>query len=147
MRSAPVYLVFIAILVGLVALNYALSQRTFAQKQRIEGLQLQVNAHERQNRQLQDRNDALIVDVDNLRSQGAYYVYEEKARENYGLIGQNETFFFLPAKEVATLPDIPGLPDHPEGSPFSPFGQMLPDAPPSTIPVAPIPLQLESLKP
>ena len=52
---------------------------------------------------------ALRIDVENLRSPDSYYSYEEKAREDYGMIGKNETYFVLPDSEIASIPDIPGL--------------------------------------
>ena len=47
--------------------------------------------------------------MDSLKSPDAYRVYEEKAREDYGMIGKNETYFVLPDSEIASIPDIPGL--------------------------------------
>ena len=50
----------------------------------------QVGLHLRENKMLNDRNDALRLEVENLRSPDSYYSYEEKAREDYGMIGKTK---------------------------------------------------------
>ena len=165
MKKVFVYLALIAIAVVLAFLNYRLWQLQASKKERIEGLQTQIAWHMRENTGLNDRNDALRVEVDNLRSPDSYYSYEEKAREDYGLIGKNETYFVLPASELAAIPAVAGLEEKalnitqreaPKILPENtlslesadaldpvPAPQQTPDAP---IPVTPVPLQLESLQ-
>lgn len=154
MKRAILYGLLLLVIGVLVFLNYYLWETQRNKKQRIEGLETQVGLHQSENKSLADRNDALLVEVENLRSPDAYFAYEEKAREDYGMIGQNETYFVLPDSELASLPDVPGLaPD--------PVNIVNPDQPPielesmedeqgsgaaEIIPVSPIPLQLESLQ-
>ena len=156
MKRVGLYGLMLLIIAVLVWLNYYLWATQHEKKQRIEGLQTQINLHQSENKSLADRNDALLVEVENLRSPDAYFAYEEKAREDYGMIGQNETYFVLPDSELASLPDVPGLaPD--------PVTIMNPDqssielesiesnatATPVTteiLPVSPLPLQLESIQ-
>ena len=157
MKRAVLYGLMLLIIAALVWLNYYLWATQHEKKQRIEGLQTQINLHQSENKSLADRNDALLVEVENLRSPDAYFAYEEKAREDYGMIGQNETYFVLPDSELASLPDVPGLaPD--------PVAIMNPDqssielesidsnntggtsVTTEILPVSPLPLQLESIQ-
>ncbi|MBV7435052.1 septum formation initiator family protein [Cardiobacteriaceae bacterium TAE3-ERU3] len=156
MKRAVLYGLMLLIIAALVWLNYYLWVTQHEKKQSIEGLQTQIQLHQSENKSLADRNDALLVEVENLRSPDAYFAYEEKAREDYGMIGQNETYFVLPDSELASLPDVPGLaPD--------PVAILNPDqssielesietnaggVPATTeiLPVTPLPLQLESIQ-
>lgn len=166
MKKTFLYLALLALAAVLVFLNYGLWQLQAEKKGRIEGLSTQIALHKRENHALNDRNDALRVEVDNLRSPDSYYSYEEKAREDYGMIGKNETYFVLPASELAGIADVPGLQDTEKNN-----GQVqetplpLPantlslesvetldpvpaprQTPNDPIPVVPVPLQLESLQ-
>ena len=165
MKKTFIYLALLAIAAVLGVLNYKLWQLQASKKARIDGLESQVAWHERENHGLHDRNDALRVEVENLRSPDSYYSYEEKAREEYGLIGKNETYFVLPVSELAGIPSVPGLEEQttrisqPEEAKILPANtlslesvdtldpvpvpQQTPNAP---IPVTPLPLQLESLQ-
>ena len=59
-------------------------QDSWSLGQRIEALQ-------KENQRLLQRNNALQAEVDNLKS--GYDVIEEKARQELGLVGKEETFF------------------------------------------------------
>lgn len=155
MKRTVLYGLMLLIIASLVWLNYYLWGTQHDKKRRIEGLQTQVERHQSENKALADRNDALLVEVENLRSPDAYFAYEEKAREDYGMIGQNETYFVLPDSELASLPDVPGLAPDPvtiinpdqasiELESLESSGS-LPSAT-EIIPVSPIPLQLESIQ-
>lgn len=156
MKRAVLYGLMLLIIAALVWLNYYLWDTQHEKKQRIEGLQTQINLHQSQNKTLADRNDALLVEVENLRSPDAYFAYEEKAREDYGMIGQNETYFVLPDSELESLPDVPGLaPDpvaimNPDQSSIElesvDSNTAAPSATTEIIPVSPLPLQLESIQ-
>lgn len=111
MAKAIAGLILIALVSILGLANYYIRQINTATKQNIADLQQQVSLHLRENKLLNDRNDALRVEVDNLRSPDSYFSYEEKAREDYGLIGSNETYFILSNTDVAALPDIKALSD------------------------------------
>ncbi|MDO4777196.1 MAG: septum formation initiator family protein [Cardiobacteriaceae bacterium] len=166
MKKNLVYLALLVIAAVLVFLNYRLWQLQAEKKGRIEGLQTQVALHQRENHGLNDRNDALRVEVENLRSPDSHYSYEEKAREDYGMIGKNETYFVLPASELAGIPGVEGLVEKKrdgasaseapmplpantlslesvEGVEAAPVPRQTTDDP---IPVTPVPLQLESLQ-
>lgn len=154
-KRAVLYGLMLLIIAALVWLNYYLWETQRVKKQRIEGLQTQVGLHAQENKALADRNEALLVEVENLRSPDAYYAYEEKAREDYGMIGQNETYFVLPDSELASLPDVPGLAPDPIAvvNPSQPSIELesiddglLPDTATEIIPVSPLPLQLESMQ-
>lgn len=143
------------IVVALATLNYYLWKSQEDKRHRIESLKTQIGLHRQENQQLDDRNGTLLSDVQNLRSPNAYFVYEEKARENYGMIGQNETFFVLPDNELAGFPDVPGLDEvqakvvNPDEAPLTPEPNRSNNSKQTateTIPVTPIPLQLESLQ-
>lgn len=157
MKRVVLYGTMLAIIAALVGLNYYLWGTQHEKKQRIEGLQTQISLHQAENKNLADRNDALLVEVENLRSPDAYFAYEEKAREDYGMIGQNETYFVLPDSELASLPDVPGLaPDpvaivNPDQSAIELESVDTESSTPPTstaeiIPVSPLPLQLESIQ-
>ena len=108
-KKSFVYLMLLAVAAVLLLVNLYLWHLERNTQHRIADLQQQVGVHLRENKQLNDRNDALRLDVENLRSPDSYYAYEEKAREDYGMIGKNETYFVLPDSEIASIPDIPGL--------------------------------------
>ena len=108
-KKSFVYLMLLAVAAVLLLVNLYLWHLERSTQHRIADLQQQVGLHLRENKQLNDRNDALRIDVENLRSPDSYYSYEEKAREDYGMIGKNETYFVLPDSEIASIPDIPGL--------------------------------------
>ena len=167
MKKTLVYLALLAIAAVLVFINYRLWHLQAEKKERIEGLQTQITLHQRENHGLNDRNDALRVEVDNLRSPDSYYSYEEKAREDYGMIGKNETYFVLPISELAAIPDVPGLSskNSADGNTPREAPKILPantlslesmdtlepippprQTPDTPIPVTPVPLQLESLQ-
>ncbi len=93
----------------LVVGDYYLFRLQAAKKHRIEGLRAQVVLHERENQTLEERNQTLGAEVQTLRSPDAFNAYEEKAREAYGMIGRNETFFVLPQAEITGIPDVAGL--------------------------------------
>lgn len=166
MKKSFVYIALLAIAAVLAFLNYRLWELQAGKKARIEGLQQQISTHERENKGLADRNDALRVEVENLRSPDSYYSYEEKAREDYGMIGTNETYFVLPVSELEGIPAVPGLEEKaaenvqretPKPLPANTLSLESVDtlepvaAPQQTagdpIPVSPVPLQLESLQP
>ena len=143
-------------------------------QEHIADLRQQVGLHLRENKLLNDRNDALRINVDSLKSPDAYRVYEEKAREDYGMIGKNETYFVLPDSEMANIPDIPGLVEREKRQKAANLLLAAPQLPgnarhldqkltlesvnPATddtdnddqtvapIPVSPVPLQLEALQ-
>lgn len=150
MRRLAIYSTLMLVALGLVALNYYLWVNQESTKQRIEGLQMQVGLHQAENQALNDRNEAILIEVENLRSPNAYVSYEEKAREDYGMIGQNETYFVLADDELAALPDVPGLIDEKPvvvnpgqvgiDSQRADVGQV------DVIAVSPVPLRLESLQ-
>ena len=108
-KKSIVYLMLLALVAVLGMVNLYLWHLERNTRHRIADLQQQVGLHLRENKMLNDRNDALRIDVENLRSPDSYYSYEEKAREDYGMIGKNETYFVLPDSEIASIPDIPGL--------------------------------------
>ena len=175
-KKSFVYLMLLAVAAVLLLVNLYLWHLERNTQHRIADLQQQVGLHLRENKQLNDRNDALRIDVENLRSPDSYYSYEEKAREDYGMIGKNETYFVLPDSEIASVPDIPGLTekerhrDPATGAILSPPPLSLPanaqmikqlklesieedDSAPTPanknveqIPVTPVPLQLDSLQ-
>ncbi|RKW04599.1 MAG: septum formation initiator family protein, partial [Cardiobacterium sp.] len=98
-KKSFVYLMLLAVAAVLLLVNLYLWHLERNTQHRIADLQQQVGLHLRENKQLNDRNDALRIDVENLRSPDSYYSYEEKAREDYGMIGKNETYFVLPDSE------------------------------------------------
>ena len=108
-KKSIVYLMLLALVAVLGMVNLYLWHLERNTRHRIADLQQQVGLHLRENKMLNDRNDALRLEVENLRSPDSYYSYEEKAREDYGMIGKNETYFVLPDSEIASVPDIPGL--------------------------------------
>ena len=173
-KKSFVYLMLLAVAAVLLLVNLYLWHLERNTQHRIADLQQQVGLHLRENKQLNDRNDALRIDVENLRSPDSYYSYEEKAREDYGMIGKNETYFVLPDSEMANIPDIPGLverekrqkaanlllaaPQLPgnarpldqkltlESVNPAPDGTGNDDKTVAPIPVSPVPLQLEALQ-
>ena len=175
MKRAFITLVLLVIVGSLGLINAYLWRLQNRTQEHIADLRQQVGLHLRENKALNDRNDALRVEVENLKSPEAYYALEEKAREDYGMIGKNETYFVLPDSEMADIPDIPALVEREKRrkatSAFtSGAGPLLPpDARPldrqlkletdsavtaasgknsvEPIPVSAVPLELESLPP
>ena len=174
MKRAFIYLTLLAIALSLGLINAYLWRLQNRTQEHIADLRQQVGLHLRENKLLNDRNDALRINVDSLKSPDAYRVYEEKAREDYGMIGKNETYFVLPDSEMANIPDIPGLverekrqkaanlllaaPQLPgnarpldqkltlESVNPAPDGTGNDDQTVAPIPVSPVPLQLEALQ-
>ena len=168
------FMMLMVVAAALLVFNLYLRRLESNTQHHIADLQQQVGLHLRENKMLNDRNDALRLEVENLRSPDSYYSYEEKAREDYGMIGKNETYFVLPDSEIASVPDIPGLAekerhrDPATGAILSPpalpaNAQMIKqlklesieedDSAPTPanknveqIPVTPVPLQLDSLQ-
>ncbi|SUO95355.1 FtsB family cell division protein [Suttonella ornithocola] len=150
------YGILIAIAIALGAFNYYLWQLQAGKKQLITGLQSQVILHQKENKLLTERNLSKSKEVETLRSPDSYYLYEEKAREEYGMIGEDETFFVLMRDETKTLPNIPDLENKSDEKDTLAIPQSAQDnvitlesivEPPSVSPAidAP-PLQLESLE-
>ena len=81
-KKSIVYLMLLALVAVLGMVNLYLWHLERNTRHRIADLQQQVGLHLRENKMLNDRNDALRIDVENLRSPGSYYAYEEKARED-----------------------------------------------------------------
>lgn len=105
-----------AIAIGLVAFNYYLWRLQLDKRQHISGLETQVLLHEKENQQLQMRNERKAQEIETLRSPESFLIYEEKARKEYGMIGENETFFVLKEEELSRIPDIAGIPDKTENA-------------------------------
>lgn len=103
------YLVLVALAASLVAFNIYLWHLQAGKKQLITGLQSQVQLHEKENKILTERNHSKVMEVETLRSPDSAYIYEEKAREEYGMIGKNETFFVLMKDETKNIPNVEGL--------------------------------------
>ena len=174
MKRAFIYLTLLAIALSLGLINAYLWRLQNRTQEHIADLRQQVGLHLRENKLLNDRNDALRINVDSLKSPDAYRVYEEKAREDYGMIGKNETYFVLPDSEMANIPDIPGLVEREKRQKAANLLLAVPQLPgnarpldqkltlesvnPATdgtgnddktvapIPVSPVPLQLEALQ-
>lgn len=100
-----------ALAAGLALFNFHLWRLQQDKRQHISGLQTQVLQHEKENAQLQARNERKAQEVETLRSPESFFIYEEKARKEYGMIGENETFFMLRDEEISHIADIAGLPD------------------------------------
>ncbi len=169
-KRSVLFLALAALVAALFTFNYYLWQLQANKKQRIDGLRSQVALHLQENTTLDERNTILTTEVDMLRSPDSYFAFEEKAREDYGMIGQNETFFVLPESEMAGIADVPGLNEQSQPVLREPANhgqntdqpaltlEALSDAeqtetgiPPNAgevkpIAVSPVPLQLESLQ-
>lgn len=105
-----IFFLALAVVAGaLLIFNYFLWDTQSEKKQSITQLQQQVISHQEENKALAQRNHELNEEVRNLQSPQSFYTYEEKAREDYGMIGQNETFFVLPDAEIKNIPNVPGL--------------------------------------
>ena len=89
MKRAFIYLTLLAIALSLGLINAYLWRLQNRTQEHIADLRQQVGLHLRENKLLNDRNDALRINVDSLKSPDAYRVYEEKALEDYGMIGKN----------------------------------------------------------
>ena len=91
------------------ALNYYLWLLQEDKKQSISDLQEQLSLQERENRLLYERNEYKAREVNILRSAESSHIYEEKLRQDYGMIGKNETFFVLNDQDFRNIPDVVGL--------------------------------------
>lgn len=110
-RRFITFVLLAAIAAGLAAFNYYLWRLQESKRQHIFGLETQVLWHEKENQQLQARNQRKAQEVETLRSPESFFIYEEKARKEYGMIGENETFFMLRDADISHIADIQGLPD------------------------------------
>lgn len=158
MRQRSFYLFLIIIAALMALLNVYLWQLQDDKKSKIRELSEQVSYFNTQNERLKARNKTLDLDLQTLQSPDSFYTYEEKAREEYGMIGQDETFFVLPQEELNALPDLAALqeydreglapiyavsPQTPQPSPSEPE----PISPPIEMPkIDALPLELESLE-
>lgn len=155
MKRRVIYPVLLLIAAVLVALNVYLWQLKTDKHEHLQGLDAQIGLHLQENQMLTDRNEGLRVEVETLRSPESYYSYEEKAREDYGMIAKNETYFVIADADIAHIDDVPGLaPTQAQQSASeasslsSPLVLESTQTAPATIEpiaVSPIPLQLESL--
>lgn len=158
MRQRSFYLFLIIIAALLALLNVYLWQLQDDKKSKIRELSEQVSYFNTQNERLKARNKTLDLDLQTLQSPDSFYTYEEKAREEYGMIGQDETFFVLPQEELNALPDLAALqeydreglapiyavsPQMPQPSPSEPEPVSAPIEMPK---IDALPLELESLE-
>lgn len=88
MRQRSFYLFLIIIAALLALLNVYLWQLQDDKKSKIRELSEQVSYFNTQNERLKARNKTLDLDLQTLQSPDSFYTYEEKAREEYGMIGQ-----------------------------------------------------------
>ncbi|MEO6155539.1 MAG: cell division protein FtsB [Thermomonas sp.] len=84
--------------------------------QEVDSLRSQVERQQAENLQLQQRNEALVAEVDDLKSGGA--AVEERARSELGMVKPGETFYRVvdgsskPSGPVPTKsPEAPSVPD------------------------------------
>lgn len=153
-RSVIIFSILLSILAALAGLNLYLYKLQEDKRETIESLQLQVGLHEDENKVLTERNLILQDSVDVLRSPDSFYAYEEKAREDYGMIGNNETFFVLSNKDLQNAPNVAGLSDPALAPPpqeelrLESFDDEKPTTNAKPIAVMPIPsgIELESLQ-
>ncbi|MBP3194777.1 MAG: septum formation initiator family protein [Cardiobacteriaceae bacterium] len=108
--NATVLSLFLVIMTAILgAVNYYLWLLQEDKKQSISDLQQQVETQTQENRLLAERNQYKSDEVNILRSPDAFYIYEEKLRQDYGMVGKNETFFVLNEAAYADVPDVAGL--------------------------------------
>ena len=78
----------------------------------VDALRAQVEHQRADNLQLQQRNEALVAEVDDLKSGGA--AVEERARSELGMVKPGETFYrVVDGASVPTAPIAPEVPPAP----------------------------------
>lgn len=78
----------------------------------VDELRAQVELQRAENQQLQQRNEALVAEVDDLKSGGA--AVEERARSELGMVKPGETFYrVVDGASVSTAPVAPDAPSAP----------------------------------
>ena len=82
----------------------------------VDDLRAQVERQRSENQQLQQRNEALVAEVDDLKSGGA--AVEERARSELGMVKPGETFY----RVIDGSPE-PATPVAPRASPKPEPGQ------------------------
>ena len=75
----------------------------------VDALRAQVEDQRTENLQLQQRNEALVAEVDDLKSGGA--AVEERARSELGMVKPGETFYRV--VDGGSLPPAPATPEAP----------------------------------
>lgn len=105
-KRALLFLMLMILTIGLVAFNVYLWELQTGKKQLVTGLQSQIELHKKENKLLSERNASKYKEIETLQSPDSHYVYEEKAREEYGMIGKNETYFVLTNKDLTHIPDL-----------------------------------------
>lgn len=109
MKRPFVFLILLICIVVLVGANRFLWQLQEDKQADTAILLRQIAQFSKEKQRLEERNDALRLEVENLSSPDALISFEEKAREDFGMIGKNETYFVLSKKEYHHVPDIIGL--------------------------------------
>ncbi|MBR1375596.1 MAG: septum formation initiator family protein [Cardiobacteriaceae bacterium] len=108
--NATVLSLFLVVMTAILgAVNYYLWLLQEDKKQSISDLQQQVETQTEENRLLAERNQYKSDEVNILRSPDAFYIYEEKLRQDYGMVGKNETFFVLNEAAYSDVQDVAGL--------------------------------------
>ncbi|PID63554.1 MAG: cell division protein FtsB [Gammaproteobacteria bacterium] len=91
--TSTVKFVLIAIaFVVLLVLNWRIWNKDIQQEQTIMGLQQQLIIQQKENMTMAETNAELRTRIDSLK-RGSVEMIEEEARDNFGMVGEGETFY------------------------------------------------------
>ncbi len=110
MKATALLVLLLAVL--LAALQYTMWFGTGG-SQEVDALRAQVERQQAENLQLQQRNEALVAEVDDLKSGGA--AVEERARSELGMVKPGETFYRV--VDGSSKPSVPVSAKSPEAPP------------------------------
>lgn len=103
------YLILAALCVAMIFLNIHFNGKQHDKKGQVIKLEGEKNAQQAENNRLSGRNKSISVEVEILK-ENPNEILAEKMRENFGMVGDNETVFILKSLDsVNAIPDIPGL--------------------------------------
>ncbi len=86
------YLFTIVVIIALVVLNWNMWSKEREQVKTIESLKRQLITQKQENTEMKTMNDDLRRRIDSLK-RGSVEMIEEEARDNFGMVGEGETFF------------------------------------------------------
>lgn len=90
LKGTTILVLFVILLV----LNFTVWQKDRAQEVAIKALQEELKIQQQENAVIAEMNADLKEKINSLK-RGSYEMIEEEARNNWGMVGEDETFYHL----------------------------------------------------
>lgn len=95
--------IIFALFVLLIILNYKVWTKDHQQEQQIRDWQSELATQRSENEKIQSTNDDLRHKIDSLK-RGSHEMIEEEARDNFGMVGKDETFYHIEPEKAKSKP-------------------------------------------